>query len=184
MIHFKCIDFSYGDVPVFSGFSLPVEGAVNVIEGASGCGKTTLLKLAAGLLTPSAGKIEGMPKRPAVMFQENRLLPWFNLRENVEAVLPRERRSEVAKWLELVELSELSEKLPGETSGGQQRRTALARALGFGGDILILDEPLKGLDKALITRLVPKIKALGIPIIVTSHSELETALWGGNVTVI
>ena len=184
MISFENVTFSYGEKDVFDGLNLSLPEGTNVLVGASGSGKTTLLKLIAGLLTPEKGMITGVPLRPAVMFQENRLMPWLTARENVEAALPRERRREAVDWLRFVELEELEGRRPGDMSGGQQRRVALARALAFGGDLLIMDEPLKGLDEALIERLVPNITALGLPIVVTSHSEFETKLWGGKVTVL
>lgn len=173
------VAFSFGGKRVFTKLNLTVEGPVTVVEGPSGEGKTTLLRLLAGLLKPESGSITGAPVKPSVMFQENRLLPWFTARENVAAVTASPREAD--RWLELVELSEEAGTRPGELSGGQQRRVALARALAYPSDALLLDEPLKGLDEALIRRLIPKVKALERPIVVTSHSALETSLWGGTV---
>ena len=76
------------------------------ILGASGCGKTTLLRLAAGLLTPSSGTVTGVPEKVSFMFQEDRLLPWLTAEKNVASVLPREEAHRAAEFLEKVELSE------------------------------------------------------------------------------
>ena len=181
MIKFDHISFSYGERKVFDDFTLELTDKVTVLEGASGSGKTTLLKLAAGLLEPSGGRVLGVPERVAFTFQENRLLPWFSARDNVAAVLPKGHGDEADVWLELMELSDVSGSLPGNMSGGQQRRVAIARALAFGGDLFIMDEPLKGLDEALQERVVPRILERAKNLIVTSHSGFETELWGGNV---
>ncbi len=178
MIEIKNLNFSYGELKVFDNLSLTLRESCTVLEGVSGRGKTTLLRILAGLLRPQSGSVTGVPPRPAMMFQEDRLLPWLTVRENVKAA------GDVGNLLKLVELEDYSEAYPDSLSGGQRRRTALARALSFGGGILLLDEPLKGLDEALMSRLVPKIKAFNIPIIVTSHSAFETSLWGGERVVI
>ena len=181
MIIFDDISFSYGEKPVFQRFSLELPDRVTVLEGPSGSGKTTLLKLAAGLLRPDAGRITGVPEKISFTFQENRLLPWFTARENVAAVLPKRRREEAGKWLRLMELDDVAESRPGSMSGGQQRRVAIARTLAWGGELFIMDEPLKGLDEALQRRIVRRILEQARHVIVTSHSAFETGLWGGSV---
>ena len=180
VIAFEDISFSYGERRVFEDFSLSLPGKVTVLEGASGSGKTTLMKIAAGLLRPEKGKVSGVPEKVSFMFQENRLLPWFSARENVAAVLPKSRRGEAVTWLKLMELEDFLESLPGNMSGGQQRRVAIARALAYGGELLIMDEPLKGLDEALQQRVTKRILELKRRILVTSHSEFESCLWGGE----
>lgn len=181
MIEVRDLSFSYGDKAVLSDFSTVFSDPVTVIRGPSGGGKTTLLYLLAGLLKPDAGVITGIPDKVSFMFQQDRLIPWLTARENVQAVLPKNDAAKAEKWLRIMELDGEMDRLPGELSGGQMRRVALARALSFPGEIIIMDEPLKGLDEALIARLVPIIKADGRQIIVTSHSESETTLWGGTV---
>lgn len=178
-IEIRNISFSYGEKPVFRDYSAVFENDVTVIEGASGIGKTTLLRLIAGIEAPSGGEITGVPESPAILFQEDRLLPWFTIRKNIELVSP-----DASCWLKLTEIEENADSLPGSLSGGQRRRAALARALSFGGGILLLDEPFKGLDPPLIGRITARVKELGVPIIVTSHSEFETRLWGGEVVTI
>ena len=180
MIIFDDISFAYGERQVFRSFSLSLPDKVTILEGPSGSGKTTLLKMAARLLKPQAGRISGVPERVSFTFQENTLLPWFTARGNVEAVLPRDRRSEAEIWLKLMELADVMDSLPGNMSGGQQRRVAIARALAYGGELFIMDEPLKGLDEPLQRRIVPRILEQVPRLIVTSHSAFETQLWGGT----
>ncbi len=184
MIRISDLDFSYGDKVVFESFSLDVPSPVAVVTGPSGGGKTTLLRLIAGLEKPGRGTIDNVPGRVAFMFQEDRLLPWLTAAQNVAAVLPRSRRHTAGTYLEMVELSAEAGTKPGELSGGQRRRIALARALAYGGDLLVLDEPLKGLDPGLTERIVPKILTFGADIIVTSHSDFETKLWGGGIVTV
>ncbi len=180
MIQIENLRFSYGGNEIFSGVSHTF-GPVTCITGPSGCGKTTLLRLVAGLEEPQGGKIGGAPARPAVLFQEDRLLPWLTARQNVAAVLPGADRGAAADWLRKTELADFMDVLPENLSGGQKRRVALARALCYGGDLLILDENFKGFDPALTKRMAALILAQEIPVIAAVHSPEEMALLGGDV---
>lgn len=151
MSHSLCLErvaAALGGQPILEDFSLKLEGpGVVSLLGPSGCGKTTLLRLAAGLLRPTQGRLTGMEgARVSVMFQDNRLLPWYSARRNVEAVLPQEGQERAAHLLRELGLGEEMEKVPAELSGGMCRRVALARALAYDGDLLLLDEPMNGLD--------------------------------------
>ena len=88
----------------------------------------------------------------------------------MEAVLPKARREEAARWLELTELADAGDKLPGELSGGMARRTALARALAAEGEVLLLDEPFAGVDLPRAERILDRLRELGKPILLTGHS--------------
>lgn len=157
-----------GDV-VLDRLSLafPAEG-LTYLSGPSGVGKTTLLRVLAGLLEPDAGEVR-VDGRPVLLFQEDRLFPRCPALKQVEAVLPREKRQEAVRWLELCELTEAAEKLPGELSGGMARRLALARALAVEGDIYLLDEPFAGVDLERARRILCKLKGLGRPMVLTGH---------------
>ena len=147
---------------VLSGIDLEVDrGEFVAIVGFSGCGKTTLISLIAGLTRPDEGKImlDGSEiTRPGpdrgVVFQNYSLLPWLTVYENihmaVEQVFPlwpeERRRTHTKNHIELVNLSGAEEKLPGELSGGMRQRVSVARALSTQPSVLLLDEPLGALD--------------------------------------
>ena len=150
-------------------FSLKVPGeGVTALSGPSGCGKTTLLRVLAGLLEPETGAVAGA-ERPVILFQEDRLLPWRTCAQHIADVLPRERRGEAGEWLALAELEGEEDRYPDALSGGMGRRLALARALACGGDLLLLDEPFTGVDAPRAGRILDRIRALGTPVILSSH---------------
>ena len=171
MAELNNVTFRYGARPILEHFSLtlPATG-LSVLSGPSGCGKTTLLRLLAGLETPEAGEVSGCDGS-VLLFQDNRLFPWRTVREHLTDVLPRHRQGEVETWLAFVELEGTQEQYPGALSGGMARRLALARCLACGGTPLLLDEPFTGVDPARRDRLLDRIRALGVPAVVTSHQE-------------
>ena len=182
MMGLSHVTLRYGDKLVLEDltFTLPETGVVSLL-GPSGCGKTTLARVLAGLAEPDAGTLEGLKLGDtAFVFQEDRLLPWLTARENVAAVLPKARRAEADKFLAAVELSEAADLLPRALSGGMQRRVALARGLAYGGKLLILDEPFKGLDQALCQRLYPLIlqAAADKPVLLITHQPDEAQTLG------
>ena len=148
--------------PILSHLNLCIpEGQFATIIGCSGAGKTTLISLIAGLITPDRGEIlfAGHPLGPpgperAVVFQNYSLLPWFTVLENivlaVEAASPqlgrRAAREHAQYFIDLVKLSAASHQRPRELSGGMRQRVALARALAMEPRLLLLDEPLSALD--------------------------------------
>lgn len=170
MPELKAVTFRYGDRLVLDGFSLAIpEGGVTAVTGPSGCGKTTLLRLLAGLESPEAGEVI-CPRPAALLFQENRLLPWRNAGQHVTDVLPRSRRGEAGRFLALVELEGEEKTYPAALSGGMGRRLALARCLACGGAVFLLDEPFAGVDGPRAGRILDRVRALGTPVILTSHT--------------
>ena len=158
-------------------FVWPETGAVTVM-GPSGGGKTTLLRTVAGLLPPLKGRIEGTEgKKTAFLFQEDRLLPWLSARKNVELAGGAGAAEE---WLRAMEIEDM-DMLPEKMSGGMRRRVALARALAFGGDILILDEPFKGLDLELRERIAGRIRGSAPFILMAAHDPEEARLMGAEI---
>lgn len=181
MLTLDKVSFAYGGTPIVHevSLSLPTVGAV-CFTAPSGGGKTTLLRLIAGLEQPQSGTIRCEAERVAVVFQENRLLPWLTANQNVALACPGE---DPLPYLEAVELTEARDKYPAQLSGGMQRRVALARALAFGGDLLLLDEPFTGLDSHLRERVAMALKArfaAGCIVLIT-HSPEEAALLGAQI---
>lgn len=176
MIEARGITVRYGDQLVLDryDFSAPEEG-LTFLSGPSGEGKTTLLRVLAGLLTPETGQIS-LPGRPVILFQEDRLFPGLSVRRQVEAVLPKGRREEAGRWLELTELTQAAHLLPGELSGGMARRASLARALALEGEVCLLDEPFAGVDLDRAKRVLERIRLLGKPVILTGHIPELAAL--------
>ena len=180
MIEINKLSFAYSGKQIFDGLSLSL-GEYACITGPSGCGKTTLLRLIAGLEKPQGGTITGVPDRVSFMFQEDRLLPWGTARENVASVLPTDETDKVDYWLEQVELKEHGMSYPANMSGGQKRRVALARALAYGGGLLLLDEPFKGFDAKLAKRMADLIRSTNMPVIASVHSSQEMGFLGGEI---
>jgi len=171
ILYIESLCFSYGEKCVLDGFSLnlPLEG-LTAISGPSGCGKTTLLRLLAGLEKPAGGSIKGItPEETAILFQEDRLLPWRTVREQVSDVLPKERRAKADQWLAFAELEQETDVYPDALSGGMARRLALARCCALDGKLLLLDEPFAGVDAERRARMIERLKELGSPAILATH---------------
>ena len=186
MIKLHDVCFSYGEAQVLKNLNhtFPDHG-VFAIMGASGVGKSTLLRLLCGLEEPSTGTVESTHRKVAFAFQEPRLLPWLNCENNIKFVLPKEKQnSDIAKaLLRDFELEPYDKSLPSALSGGMKQRLALARALAVGADLLLLDEPFSALDTALKERVAPLIKAAnpsGLTLVVT-HDPRDAVLLGATM---
>ncbi|MBQ7336372.1 MAG: ATP-binding cassette domain-containing protein [Clostridia bacterium] len=161
MLTFDRVSFSYAKKPVLNELSFTLsDGEILAVMGPSGCGKTTLLTLAAGLNKPKAGKIISTFTKIAYVFQEPRLFPWMSVEDNLRAVLPEPKQDDgrVSEVLTLVGLSDCAGQYPDELSGGMKIRASLARALIYGGDLFLLDEPFAALDEALRRSLSELLK--------------------------
>ena len=171
MIQLQNITLRYGDKLVLERFSLEIPGQrLTALSGPTGCGKTTLLRVIAGLEAPQEGVVAGtVPAQTAMLFQEDRLLPWRTVGQNIADVLPRARRGETARWLAFAELEGEENTRPAALSGGMARRLALARCAALGGALLLLDEPFAGVDAERTARLLDRLRELGVPIVLTTH---------------
>lgn len=171
MIKLTDLTLRYGDKLVLDRFSLEVpDRGLTALSGPSGCGKTTLLRVMAGLAKPESGTVSGIdPARTALLFQEDRLLPWRTAAQNITDVLPRSRRGEGPRWLAFAELDGEGEAYPAALSGGMARRLALARCAALGGDLLLLDEPFAGVDRSRTARLLDRLQGLGVPAVLATH---------------
>ena len=171
------ISFSYGDRPILSGLSLEVPtGTTTAVVAPSGSGKSTLLRIIAGLLTPSTGSIilDGQDlshvpthlRSVGMVFQDNQLFPHLNVYDNVMFGLrmAKTEKTIAAKrchdLLELVGLSQAAKQSVATLSGGESKRVALARALAPSPRLLLLDEPLTGLDNELHDRLAQDLRQI------------------------
>lgn len=163
-IEFENLSKQFDGQTVLNGFNLRLKSqGIHCLFGPSGCGKTTLLNLLSGVLKPDAGAVHlGDHERLAYVFQEDRLLPWCTVYENVAFVLQDlpeaivcERVSHV---LRLVELWHVKDQLPSALSGGMKQRVALARAFAYSSTILVMDEPFKGLDLGIKKMLMDYVR--------------------------
>lgn len=171
MIEVKHLSVSFGEKEVLRDFSLSIpEQGITALSGPSGCGKTTLLRCIAGLERPQGGAVIGVaPGETAILFQENRLLPWRRVGEHLTDVLPSRRSGQAQELLRLVELEGEREAYPGQLSGGMGRRLALARCLALEARLYLLDEPFTGVDLERAGRLMEYLRALPVPVLLTSH---------------
>ena len=137
----------------------PEQGTV-AIMGPSGCGKTTLLQILAGLQRPTQGTVQCTAATTAYVFQEPRLLPWRTVADNIR--LARHQTAQpsqsVLQWLEAVGLPDCADRYPDELSGGMKQRVAIARALYCESDLLLMDEPFRGLDEAMRTQIMDMVR--------------------------
>jgi NitT/TauT family transport system ATP-binding protein len=178
-IKFENVSKAFGENIVLRDFSLklPDRGIV-AIMGPSGYGKTTLLRLLSGLETPDSGEIRTSHKRLSIVFQEDRLLEGVSALGNIMAVLDTRNEELAMQWLGHMNLEDSADLLPKELSGGMKRRLAIARAMAFGGDFMLLDEPFAGLDDNTRERIYPfifdKENSSRLTIVVThDRSEAE-----------
>jgi sulfonate transport system ATP-binding protein len=192
MLHFETLSKTYADgTHALSGIAARVgQGEILALVGGSGCGKTTLLRLIAGLDRPSAGRIlldgEAITEPRAdvgVIFQEPRLFPWLDVADNVAFGLSHlsafEREGLVANALVRVGLAGYEKRWPRELSGGQQQRVAIARALITRPKLLLMDEPFSALDATTRASLHGHLLALweeSRPTVVMVTHDVEEAV--------
>ena len=184
------LNFSYGDKKIFDDFNLNMPlGKVTCIMGASGGGKTTLLNCISGQLSYEGQILYGQngdnsddQKGILYVFQQPRLIPSMTVEKNIEYVLPNtigkeQRILRVKEMIDKLQLSDCSDSYPRYISGGQASRASLARALVVESDILLMDEPFKGLDiklkKQIFEILIPLIE--GKTVLFVTH-DIEEAL--------
>lgn len=169
VIEARNITVRYGEKLVLDHFTFSVpEMGLTFLSGPSGRGKTTLLRVLAGLTVPEGGEVS-LPGRAAILFQEDRLFPWRTARQQVSDVLPKGETGRAAEFLALTELTEAADLRPGQLSGGMARRLALARTLALDWAVYLLDEPFAGVDLARAERILIRLRSLDRPVLLTGH---------------
>ena len=181
-IRIKGLCKSFDGKPVLRGFSAVLsEGRVTGLMAPSGAGKTTLLRILMGLETPDAGSVEGMDGlRISAVFQEDRLCDNLDAAANIRLVTPGLPRAQALAALDSVGLSDCAGQPVRELSGGMRRRVALLRALLAEYDVLLLDEPFKGLDRGTRARVMADTRArcAGRTVLLVTHDPAELDAMG------
>ncbi len=204
LLSLKHISKNFGEGDVLSDVSLDVRrGEFVTLLGASGCGKTTTLRIVSGLETPDSGEVilngrdmTALPpeSRPVnTVFQSYALFPHMNVEKNVAYGLrvrgmdKKAQAQRVAEMLELVQMSEYAKRMPAQLSGGQRQRIAIARALAPQPQLLLLDEPLGALDLQLRRQMQVELKRLqkklGITFIYITHDQEEAINMSDRIAV-
>ena len=165
------------DAPVLENFSyiFPEKGLV-LIRGASGCGKTTLMRILAGLEQPDSGEIfSAQDLKISCVFQEARLAPHLTALDNLLLVSPKKDKQRAVEILNQLGLEDAIHKYPGELSGGMRLRVSIARSLYYGGDLYLWDEPTKELDpenRRTVKKIIDSLAKNACVIVVTHDPEL------------
>ncbi len=182
----KSITKKYKNLTVINNLSMEIAlGKTTCIMGPSGCGKTTLLRLIAGLETPDTGDITNVPKKISFVFAEDRLCEDFTPMGNVKFITGNSVSDDfIIRKLAELGLGDVIDKPVKKLSSGMQRRVAIARALCVDFDLLILDEPFKGLDRDLKIKIIDYIKkeTAGKTVIVVTH-HIEEAEYFGEIHI-
>lgn len=176
----------FGDKTVLDNVNISfAEGRISCLMGPSGRGKTTVANLLMGLIKPDSGTIEGCRgKTIAAVFQEDRLIEHWDAEKNIRLVCDKSVDSEqIREELQKVGINDYKSKAVGSFSGGMCRRVALVRALMARSDIVILDEPFKGLDDAVKMQVIEylKTKTRGKTVIVITHDRTDAALLNADL---
>lgn len=177
---------SFGEQQVLNNITMSFsEGSTTCIMGASGVGKTTLIYIIMGVLKPDSGEIIGIKgKRIAVVFQEDRLIEHWDAVKNIMLVSKKDVTAEIVEeHLSSIGLTEYKDKPVKSLSGGMRRRVAIVRALLVEYDLLIMDEPFKGLDEDLKKQTISYVKknAKNKTTIIITHDMDEVALLEANL---
>lgn len=175
MLKLANVSKHFAKKPVVASATLSVKaGEIVCLTGPSGIGKTTLLEMMAGILLPDGGAIERQEK-PALMFQDDALIPWLTALANITYILPDNPLSDATavarEWLAFFDLEEGM--FPADMSGGMRRRLSLARTFASGRKLFLIDEPFAFLDETWQEKVAEEIAAFSIKgsgIVLTSHT--------------
>ena len=204
LVTFRNVEKRFDDFVAVRDMTLDIhEGEFLAIMGSSGCGKTTTLRMLAGLESPTSGEIriggrlmndvKPHERDTPLVWQSLALFPFLTARENVEfglkmrGVESTERKRRALDWLERMQIGEFAERNVATLSGGQRQRVALARSLVMEPQMLLLDEPLSALDANLVIRMQGVLtrlqKELGITFVYVTHSQSEAFAMADRVVI-
>ncbi len=185
----------FDELTLFRNFSLEFKSnTITTILGPSGCGKTTLLNMVGELIHPDGGEILGLDNQVlSYIFQEPRLLDWKTVSQNIEFVLMEayphetERKKIVQRFVQLVELIGFENYYPTQLSGGMRQRVSIARAFAYPSNLILMDEPLKGLDIKLKRNLIRAFARIWQydrrTVLFVTHDVEEAMLLGHEILV-
>lgn len=187
MVNIKKLNKEFQDTLVFKDMNISLEKEkTHVILGPSGVGKSTLLNIIAGIDSEYTGVVNVHTDKLAYVFQEDRLLPWLSVDENIDFVL--KSQEDYSYILEMLEIDNLRNKTVKKLSGGQKQRVSIARAFATNPGLLLMDESLKSLDLELKFKIIEKINLLlkknNSTLIYVSHDIEETLLLADFVIVL
>lgn len=161
MLDIENLKKEYNGLPVIQDLSLHVgDHEIVAIVGPSGCGKSTLLNLIAGIVKGYEGKIANHASKTGYVFQEDRILPWLTVYDNIRIVGDGENRERIKNLIAQMKLTGFEHYYPGQLSGGMRQRCGIARAFYFGSELLLMDEPFKSLDYHLRMELLAALVEL------------------------
>jgi NitT/TauT family transport system ATP-binding protein len=183
------IEKNFGGITVLKDFSLKVnEKEIICIIGPSGCGKSTLLNIISGSLSATNGKIINNSKNISYVFQEDRLLPWKSVHENISIVNKGASKKDIDILIQKVGLSGFENYYPNKLSGGMKQRCSIARAFNYEADLLLMDEPFKSLDYNLRFNMIKHLLNLWEmkhnSIVFVTHEIDEALLLGDKILVL
>jgi NitT/TauT family transport system ATP-binding protein len=180
---------SFEDIEVLQDFNLSIEDKdITCVLGPSGCGKSTLLNIMSGIIKPDRGIVKDSGKKVGYVFQEDRLLPWKTVYENIKLVNKSASDSAIKSLVDLVGLSGFENKYPHQLSGGMRQRCSIGRAFNFEAELLLMDEPFKSLDYDLRLNMVKSLIDIwhkwNNSVVFVTHEMDEALLLGNKVVVL
>jgi len=178
---------NFDEIKVLNNLNLTIEDKeITCILGPSGCGKSTLLNIMAGIIKPDRGVLRNQKKKVGYVFQEDRLLPWRTVFQNIRLVNKNASDAKIKDLINLVGLDGFEDKYPSQLSGGMRQRCSIGRAFNFESEMLLMDEPFKSLDYDLRLNMVESLidiwKKWNNSIVFVTH-EIDEALLLGNKIV-
>lgn len=180
MLKVNSVSKTFQDMLIIDQLDFQVQdGEIVALIGPSGCGKSTLLNIVSGLLRPDSGTIDGAGDSIACIFQDDRLLPWRTVWENISLVRGEQDKAGILALINEVGLNGFERHYPIQLSGGMQKRCGIARAFYYQSRLLLLDEPFQGLDYCLRQEMLAMLLSVwrqhGQSVLFVTH-EIDEAL--------